>query len=181
MVPPGRQRLGFARVGRAHDHGSVGRNGGAAVTFFDYGGGERRPEPDRQVFLPEASEQDWSDLLRSATVRRLGAGETLVEPGVGTRSLFLVLAGQFEVLAPAGRKWRRLAVIGAGSVAGEIAFFDGGPRTALVRALSESSAAELTAEAFAALSRIRPELALAVAMEVGRLLAQTVRQREGGG
>jgi hypothetical protein len=50
----------------------------------------------------------------------------------------------------------------------------------LVRALSTASAAELTAAAFDALGRTRPDLALTVAMEVGRILTQTVRQGPAG-
>lgn len=152
------------------------------MTFFDYpsGSGGADPVPTGQVFLPAATERDWSDLLTLATVRRLDAGETLAEPGAGAGSLFLILGGQFELLEPAGRKWRRIGTVGPGSIAGEVSFFDGGPRTTLVRALAASSAAELTAAGFDALGRTRPDLALAVAMEVGRILAQAVRQGPAG-
>jgi CRP-like cAMP-binding protein len=146
------------------------------VTFFDYPVGGAEPVPTGRVFLPTATERDWSDLLTLATVRRLEAGETLVESDAGAGSLFLILDGQFELLVPAGRKWRRIGTVGPGSITGEVTFFDGGGRLTLVRALAASSAAELTAAGFDALGRTRPDLAVAVAMEVGRILAQTVRQ-----
>lgn len=152
------------------------------MTFFDYpdDGAGTEPATSERVFLPAASERDWSDLLTLATVRRLEAGETLAEPSIGAGSLFLILSGQFELLAPAGRKWRRIATVGPGSITGEVSFFDGGPRLTLVRSLSAASAAELTAAGFDALGRTRPDLALTVAREVGRILAQSVRQGPAG-
>lgn len=151
------------------------------MTFFDYPDGDgTEPAPSGQTFLPAATERDWSDLLTLAAVRRLEAGETLAEPGVGVGSLYVILGGQFELLVPAGRKWRRIATVGPGSITGEVTFFDGGPRTTMVRALSTASAAELTAAGFDALGRTRPDLALTVAMEVGRILTQTVRQGPAG-
>ncbi|MEP7020486.1 MAG: cyclic nucleotide-binding domain-containing protein [Pseudonocardiales bacterium] len=147
------------------------------MTFFDYPSGAQQSGAAEQLrpFLPHASEREWSELLRLATVRRLAPGETLISPGPGSRSLFLVIEGQVEVLAPANRKWRHVATIGAGSVVGELAFFDGGERSALVRALTDVSASELTHESFGALRRTNPELAMALVLDVGRVLSQRMR------
>ena len=149
------------------------------MTFFDYPSGDANAAAAQQTFLPNASENDWADLLRMSTVRRLATGETLITPGATDRSLFIVLEGQVELLAPSGRKWRHLTTVGAGGVVGELAFFDGVQRAALARAISDVSVAELTRESFAALGRTRPELAMSVAMDVGRILAQRYRQLQG--
>lgn len=149
------------------------------MTFFDYPTGVTAPDATDQQFWPHAAEQEWSDLLRLATIRKLAAGETLIAPGSTDRSVYVVLEGQLEALAPSGRKWRRLAAVGAGSVVGELAFLDGSPRSALVRSLTETTVAELTHSSFSALARTRPELALSIALELGRIVAQRLRVAQG--
>jgi CRP-like cAMP-binding protein len=152
------------------------------VTFFDYptgDGGAEVQEGVGQAFWPDAPEQDWTELLRLTMIRRLGAGETLIAPGTSERSVFIVLEGQFEVLAPTGRKWRRLATVGAGSVVGEQAFLDGFARSALARSLTDSSVAELTRTDFASLSRTNPQLALCVVLDLARIVSLRLRQAQG--
>lgn len=68
------------------------------MTFFDYPNADQQPGAARQSFLPHASEREWSELLRLATVLRVAPGETLISPGPGSRSLTLVIEGQVEVL-----------------------------------------------------------------------------------
>jgi CRP/FNR family cyclic AMP-dependent transcriptional regulator len=150
------------------------------VTFFDYPTGDvAAPEPDAQYFLPAALERDWADLLQATTTRRLDAGQTLIEPGAGDRSLYLVIEGRLEVLLPVSRRrWRQVASVGAGNVIGELSFFDGDTRSAMVRALSAVAVAELSREDFTALAGTRPDLALAVAMDLGRILAQRLRRTQ---
>jgi CRP/FNR family transcriptional regulator, cyclic AMP receptor protein len=150
------------------------------LTFFDYPtGGEGVPEADARILLPDAPEQDWAALLGMATMRRVAAGETLISPGSGDRSLYLILEGQLEVLVPSSRrKWRQAATVGPGGVIGELSFFDGIDRSELVRTLTPVAVAELSHDDFAALGRTRPEVALSVAMDLGRLLAQRVRQSQ---
>lgn len=150
------------------------------MTFFDYPTGDIAvPDPDAQYFLPGALERDWADLLQATTTRRLAAGETLIEPGAGDRSLYLVIEGRLEVLLPVSRrKWRQVAAVGAGNVIGELSFFDGDTRSAMVRAVSAVAVAELSHDDFATLSRTRPDLALAVAMDLGRILAQRLRRTQ---
>jgi CRP/FNR family cyclic AMP-dependent transcriptional regulator len=150
------------------------------VTFFDYPtGSEGVPEADAQVLQPDAPEPDWAALLSMATMRRVAAGETLISPGAGDRSLYLVLEGQLEVLVPASRrKWRQVSTVGSGGIIGELSFFDGVVASELVRTLTPAAVARFSHEDFAALSRTRPEVALSVAMDLGRLLAQRLRQSQ---
>ena len=148
------------------------------MTFFDYpSGGMPRPSAE-QDFLPEASERDWSDLLRECVIRQFEVGDTLIAPGALDRSVLIFLEGQAEVLLASARKWRRIALVGAGSVVGEMAFFDGGPRSALVRAVAPTRAAELTRAGFDTLARTRPDLALRVASDLGKILALRVRSNQ---
>jgi CRP/FNR family cyclic AMP-dependent transcriptional regulator len=150
------------------------------MTFFDYptSDDDGHQQPDTSL-LADASDRDWADLLRSTVPRHLAVGETLFSPGATERSLYLVVEGALEVLvlAPRGR-WRRAATVGVGNVIGEQSFMDGGPRTTLARALGPASVAELSHQAFTDLAATRPDLALLLAMDLGRIVAQRLRSLE---
>ena len=148
------------------------------MTFFDYPAGDTPVPAAEQAFLQDASESDWAELLRVCAIRHFAVGDTLTAAGAEENALLIVIEGQVEVLLASARKWRRIATVGAGSVVGEIAFADGGPRSALVRAVAPTRTAELTRAGFDALTRSRPELALKIALAVGKTLAQRLRSNQ---
>jgi CRP-like cAMP-binding protein len=157
------------------------------MAFFDYPtgpapGADAPSLPAVQVFLADASERDWADLLARTRRRKIPAGEILIGRGSVGRSLFLVVGGTLEVRLPGrlGRS-RTSTTLGPGSVIGEVAFFDGAARTADVVSVTPSEVAELTPDGLSALARHRPELATAVLFDLGRILAQRLRssQEEG--
>ena len=77
--------------------------------------------------------------------------------GALDRSLYLILDGLLEVLVDRGRRGhRRIAAIGPGSVIGELSFFDGGARSALVRAVTPAELAELSPTEFDVLAIASP-------------------------
>jgi CRP-like cAMP-binding protein len=99
-----------------------------------------------------------------------------------SRSLYLVVEGTLEVL-PGGSKRprgtsRRIVTVGAGSVLGEISFFDSGHRSADVRAVTAVEMAELRLDDFGALAEEDPRLGLQVLFDLGRILAQRLRQAQ---
>jgi hypothetical protein len=63
-------------------------------------------------------------------------GDLLVEQGTFGRSMYLILSGQVEVVRRSDGEARRVAVLGAGQVFGEIGYIKEIKRTADVRALS---------------------------------------------
>ena len=150
------------------------------MTFFDYPTGESTPPDERgDYLLPGASEADWADLLCFATTHHVAAGETLIAPGSLGRSLYLVADGVLEVMLPTPHgRWHRVGTVGTGSLLGELAFLDGQVRSALVRATTPVTVSELTFEDFSDLATERPDLALLVAMDLGRILAGRVRRHE---
>jgi CRP/FNR family transcriptional regulator, cyclic AMP receptor protein len=79
------------------------------------------------------------------------------------------------VLVPRRRGHRRIATISDGSVIGELSFFDGAPRSALVRALTPALLAELSPSEFDALAEANPSLARQLLFDLGRILAQRLR------
>jgi CRP/FNR family cyclic AMP-dependent transcriptional regulator len=128
-------------------------------------------------FLADCSDEDW-DLVRKHTeIRRFGTGEVVIAPGESDRALYIVASGSLEVVVPRGRRGRatRIATVDAGSVIGEMAFIDGRPRSALVRALTDVHLLRLSFDGFEVLAAKDPALARTILLDLGRILAQRLR------
>jgi len=150
--------------------------GESQVSFFDYPNQPPAASSRVELLLGDASDEEWAMLLRHARQRRFSPGETVVTAGSWEQSLYIVLEGQLEVLAPRGRRgYRRVASVEAGSVIGELSFFDGGARSALVRAVTPTVLAELSRTDFDALAMASPDLARRLLLDLGRILAQRLR------
>jgi hypothetical protein len=115
------------------------------VSFFDYPTVESAAPPAAHVLLPDASESDWATILEFTRAVRFGAGHSVLRAGGGGRSLYMLLEGTLEVVTPPARfgRQRRIGCLEAGSLVGEVSFFDGAPRSAGVRALSSVVLAEI--------------------------------------
>jgi CRP/FNR family transcriptional regulator, cyclic AMP receptor protein len=152
------------------------------MSFFDYPTSGPGTAPPTQVLLADASEADWTTLLDFTQARRFGAGQDVLLAGGGGRSLYLLLEGTLEVVTPQTRFGRKRPVgrLEAGSVVGELSFFDGEPRSAGVRALTPVVLAELTPEGFDSLVARHPDLTRRLLMDLGRILAGRLRRAEAG-
>jgi len=153
------------------------------VSFFDYPNEPPASAGNDGLLLADASDEEWATLLAHTRNRRFSPGDAIVTAGAADQSLYLVLEGQLEVLAGAkgrGRRgYRRLASVGAGSVIGELSFFDGGGRSALVRAVTSAMLAEMSRSEFDALATASPDLARRLLFDLGRILAQRLRTVQG--
>ncbi|MGH3259591.1 MAG: Crp/Fnr family transcriptional regulator [Streptosporangiaceae bacterium] len=150
------------------------------MSFFDYPTSGPESPPPAQVLLADASEAEWTTLLDFTQARRFGAGQDVLQAGGGGRSLYLLLEGTLDVVTPAtrfGRK-RPRGRLEAGSVVGELSFFDGEPRSAGVRALTTVVLAELTPDGFDGLAAGHPDLARRLLLDLGRILAGRLRRAE---
>lgn len=148
--------------------------------FFDYGLEPARSETSAtESFLADASEADWTMLLAYGERRAVTTDEAVIEIGETSRSLLIVLRGSFRVLAPSGRRgrWRVVDHIDAGSVIGELAFFDGAPRSRSVVAEEPGEVFVLEWEAFQRLAAVRPTLAIAILTDLGVILTGRFRLR----
>jgi CRP/FNR family transcriptional regulator, cyclic AMP receptor protein len=146
------------------------------VSFFDYPNEPATSAGNADYLLPSASDEEWATLLEHTRYRRFGPGDVVVTAGARDRSLYLILNGLLEVLVNRGRRGhRRIGPIGAGSVIGELSFFDGGGRSALVRAVTPAELAELSPAGFEALAAASPALARRLLFDLGRILAQRLR------
>jgi hypothetical protein len=107
---------------------------GVRVSFFAYPNEPPAAPEEIEQLLPDASDEEWATLLEHTRHRSFGPGEAVGTAGALNRSLYLVIDGLLEVLMAHGQRgYRRIATIGASSVVGELSFFDGGARSALVR------------------------------------------------
>lgn len=143
------------------------------TSYFDYpDSAPGKQYDDALVFLAQASPADWARLLEHTETRRFAAGEFLVRRGTTEQVLFIVGRGRLEVLVDG----RRIAAIEQGSVFGEQSFFDGQPRSADVRALSDGEIRCVTPASFEVLAAREPALARAVVFDLARILSIRLRQ-----
>ena len=151
------------------------------MSFFDYPSSEGQPAdaPVAEVFWPDASDDDWATLLRYCRRRRFARGDVVLDIGGTDRCLYLIVDGSLDVLAPQpgrlGRRPRRISTLGAGSVLGEMSFFDGAGRSARVQATTPTEVVELSRDSFAALAAVHPFLSHQVLFDLGRILASRLR------
>ena len=103
------------------------------------------------------------------------AGETVVRAGDEAASMFLIVAGEVEVLLKLGSATeRRLASLGAGATFGEMALVNQDRRTADIRAVSPTICHEI---AFAALDdALRSRLLVNLAQQLSRKLLGQERE-----
>jgi CRP/FNR family transcriptional regulator, cyclic AMP receptor protein len=151
------------------------------LSFFDYPNEPATSASTPELLLADASDEEWATLLRHTRNRRFNSGDQVVTVGARDQSLYLVLEGQLEVLAEQGRhRYRRIAMVGAGSVIGELSFFDGGARSALVRAAGPAVLAELSPAEFDSFAAANPALARRLLFDLGRILAGRLRAAQQG-
>ena len=147
--------------------------------FFDYPTEKGEPE-EVTGFLAAAGDDMWTTLAEFCEVRKLRAGEVLAAEGDQDRSLLFVTSGELEATVPRGRRGARrvLARYAAGSVVGEISFFDGAPRSASIGAVSDAEVFRLSFDSFESLCSIHPALGRRILLDLGRILATMVRTKD---
>ena len=129
--------------------------------------------------MPERSAAQWDRLLAFVERRGFRAGEEVIKRGDVDRALYIVVEGSLEARVTEGRSGKGAAVpVPAGSVIGEIGFFDGKARTATVTAVTDGAMLRLSFEAFQALAAGEPDLAQAMLLDLGRILAIRLRQTD---
>jgi CRP/FNR family cyclic AMP-dependent transcriptional regulator len=125
------------------------------------------------LFMPDATAADWATVFAHAEVRRVGAGLALLQAGELDRALYLLTEGTVGVRLP--RDEGAFKTIDAPSVLGELAFFDGRPRSATLDAVTDVEVVRLDASAFERLAAEAPGLAQAMLVDLGRILALRLR------
>lgn len=133
-------------------HGSLGRIPFLAVIPFDETKLARHLDPETRVLL-----------AAQASRRKLAPGEILFSEGDPGDVVFILLAGRIEILARSvpGRA-HRLAWLEPGDYFGEMAVFDGGPRSATARAPEGAEVLQVTGEVLLGVLKRCPSFAIAL-------------------
>jgi len=131
--------------------------------------------PTERGFLADLHEADQAVVLEYTQTRLYAEGQYAVRRGELDRSFFIISRGSFEVLVPTVGVPKRVRLLEAGDLFGEVGFFDGQPRSADVVALDESEALVLTQAAFQRLRLTHPRLALRFVLDLGRILGERFR------
>src|SRR6185295_16550585 len=126
--------------------------------------------------------EGWSDHELAAIVA-LGHRERLVRSTIlieadraDDRDLFVVVAGRLEAYRVVGGRERRVTEFHCGALIGEMAFIDGRPRSAAVRALTDAEVLRIRAADVQVLCRSEPTLGLKLVWEIAKVLSARVRR-----
>ena len=129
----------------------------------------RLERPSRQPMIAAAiggaalfarlSDEQRQRLVGSTRERRYAPGETIVSEGDRGSSMFLIENGSVAVsIKGATGESHELTVLAAGAAFGEISLLTGDPRTATVRAETETTLVEIEKDSLAPILREHPAL-----------------------
>lgn len=111
-----------------------------------------------QIFGSGLTSGDVADLVESAEVKDVRAGEVVIKEGDNGDDIYVIRRGSMIVEKTIGGKPVFLSYLPAGSYVGEMALIDGLPRSATVRAAIKSEVIRLRGEDFARLLQGKPQL-----------------------
>ncbi len=115
-------------------------------------------------------------------LRRLKQGEILFNDGEKANSLFIIQKGQLRLFKPKGKGFIEIAVLRAGEVIGEMAYFDdtgGQKRSCSASAMVSSDVIEISFTAFAkTMSGLNPWFKTIINTLANRLRATNARVKE---
>jgi len=133
-----------------------------------------KPAPRLESLLAALPTELSQSLFAKARPLSLKADQTLFVAGDEGDGCYRVEEGLLKasIAAPAGGE-RILAVLGPGSVLGELSMIDGGPRSASVTALRDSKLSFVGRAAFEVFGQARPDLYRHVATLLARRLRDT--------
>jgi len=142
------------------------------------------PPADRSLLrrvplFAELDEDDLAWLAGSCEVTELAPGEVVAAEGDQGDALFVITAGELEVVKRSRSADIPLARLGPGEIVGEMAVLEGSPRNATIRAVAPSRVIRIARDVVLELVRTRPAAALSIIRTVtGRLRSTEALLRE---
>jgi CRP/FNR family transcriptional regulator, cyclic AMP receptor protein len=123
------------------------------------------------------SPAQWESLAGYFQPFLLKSGQVVIEQGAQDRTLYFIESGGLSVHYQDDKGRVRMALVGAGSVVGEGAFFSHLPRSATVQASGPSKLWCMTSLRFLELSNRHSSLALELAVALGAVMAKRLYNR----
>ena len=103
---------------------------------------------------------------------KFNAGETILSEGEAGDTAFLIIAGSVEVSVGEGAKAKSVGTLDAGDVFGEMSLIEPAPRSATVKAVTDTECVVTTYDEFIASIQANPERAI----EFMKTLVRRLRQ-----
>src|SRR5262245_26622328 len=116
------------------------------------------------AFAPALSAQQWEMLATYLQPLPVPAGQILIDQGAQDRTVYFIESGTLSVHVIGSTGQMHLAILNAGSVVGEGAFFSRLPRSANVTATGPAQLWRMTSIRFAEMANRQPALALEITM-----------------
>ncbi|MEO6972726.1 MAG: cyclic nucleotide-binding domain-containing protein [Rhodoferax sp.] len=129
------------------------------------------------AFNPTLTRTQWDVLGGYLQPFALAQGQVLIEQGAVDRTLYFIESGTLSVHYEDEEGRMSLALVGAGSVVGEGAFFSRLPRNATAMGSGPCKLWCLTPIRFAELANRQPALALEVALALGAVIAKRLSDK----
>lgn len=144
---------------------------------FDYPGGRTRTfGEDLATVLEDLSSEEWGKVKSHAQTIHFKSGDALIERGDEDDALYILMEGEVEVLQDRSLGGTRsITRIPAGSIFGEISFFDRQPRSAFVQARTDGNMLRITRQQFDELAAQEPDIARQLLLDLGKVLADRLR------
>ena len=111
-----------------------------------------------QMFGSGLTPEDLVEVLETAEIKQLSAGQTIINEGEEGCDIFVIRQGSMVVEKDIGGKPVFLSYLPAGSYVGEMALIDGRRRAATVRAAIKSEVIRIDGAAFKRLLERKPDL-----------------------
>lgn len=122
----------------------------------------------------ELSRRDLDRLARLMVPRKFTAGDVIIKENDQAAGFFVLTSGKAEaVRGMDGAHPQMLATFGEGDFFGEMALFEGFPRSASVRAIEDTECLAMTRWDFTAEMKNHPEIAVAMLPVLVRRLRAT--------
>jgi CRP-like cAMP-binding protein len=121
--------------------------------------------------------QQWETVASYMQPLDTSIGDVLIEQGTPDRSVFFIESGAVSVHRVSSKEQMKLAVLGAGAVVGEGAFFSRLPHSANVVVTGAGRVWRLNAIRFAEMSNRQPNMALEITLALGAVIAKRMAHR----
>jgi CRP-like cAMP-binding protein len=111
----------------------------------------------------ELSKRDLGRVAKIMVARSAAADEVIIKENDQAAGFFIIESGEVDVIRSAdGPNPQKLATLGPGDFFGEMALFEGFPRSATVRASKDSELLAMTRWDFTAEMKNHPEIAVSM-------------------
>jgi signal transduction histidine kinase len=121
-----------------------------------------RAQLRRTPLFAELSEEDLDGVIDDARPVELAAGDVLAVQGEPGDALFVIEAGELQVVKRSGTTDVPIAVVGPGEIVGEMSIFEAQPRNASVRALTPARVIRIGRDEILSILHTRPSATLSM-------------------